>query len=154
MPRILCLDYGERRSGVAISDETRTIAQSLATITHNSETELCSTISRLIKEYDVDLIVIGLPLSLSGKPSTRSEKVRAFAARLAKKVHLPVELFDERLSTNQAEEVYAEVYGRPYRRYHPHRQAPASPLDRIAATIVLKDYLEFIRRTRTVPPKL
>ncbi len=150
MPRILCLDYGERRTGVAISDETRTIARSLTTITHNSEGELITAISRIIKEFDVDLIVIGLPLSLSGKPSTRSEKVRGFATRLAKKVHLPVELFDERLSTDQAQEVYTEVYGKPYRRY-PYNQRPAdSPLDRIAATIVLQNYLEFIRSGRKV----
>jgi putative Holliday junction resolvase len=85
MPRILCLDYGEKRTGVAVSDETRTIAQSLTTIYHHNETELIAAVAKLVKQYEVDLIVIGLPLSLSGKPSTRSEKIRHFASRLAGK---------------------------------------------------------------------
>jgi putative Holliday junction resolvase len=144
MPRILCLDYGEKRTGAAVSDETRTIAQSLTTIHHYNEEELLAAIAKLVKQYEVDLIVIGLPLSLSGKPSSRSEKIRRFASRLAKRLHIPVELFDERLSTRYAQRVFAEVSGRPL---HPHT-ASESPLDRIAATIILEDYLAFIQRTQ------
>jgi|UniRef100_A0A7V3PT53 putative Holliday junction resolvase len=142
MPRILCLDYGEKRTGVAVSDETRTIAQSLTTIYHHNETELIAAVAKLVKQYEVDLIVIGLPLSLSGKPSTRSEKIRHFASRLARQLHLPVELFDERLSTHYAEQVYTEVRGHPFR----NRHGANSPLDRIAATIILEDYLNWIQR--------
>lgn len=142
MPRILCLDYGERRTGVALSDETKTIAQSLTTINHKSDEELIAAISRLAQQHEVDLIVIGLPLSLSGKPSTRSEKIRRFASRLAKTLHLPVELFDERLSTRYAERVYAEVHGRNF------RPDTSSPIDHIAATIILEDYLELLKRGR------
>lgn len=142
MPRILCLDYGERRTGVAVSDETRTIAQSLLTIIHHNNEELIAAVSRLVKQYEIDLIVIGLPLSLSGKPSTRSEKIRQFASRLARTLHLPVELFDERLSTRYAQQVYTQVHGIPYR----HHPGDKSPLDRIAATIILEDYLNWIKR--------
>jgi len=144
MPRILCLDCGERRTGIAISDETRTISQSLTTINHQSDEELIAAVRQLVKQHDVDLIVIGLPLSLSGKPSTRSEKIRLFASRLAKRLHLPVELFDERLSTTYAQKIYTEVHGKPW-----HRSGPAqSPLDRIAATIILEDYLALLKRTQ------
>ncbi len=144
MSRILCLDYGERRTGVAISDETRTIAQSLTTITHKNDEELISAVSRLVKQYEIDLIVIGLPLSLSGKPSSRSEKIRQLASRLARQLHLPVELFDERLSTRYAQQIYAEVHGSPFRQ----RPGAESPLDRIAATIILEDYLNWIKSCR------
>lgn len=147
MPRILCLDYGERHTGLAISDETRTIAQSLTTVTHKTDEELISAVSRLVRQYEIDLIVIGLPLSLSGKPSSRSEKIRQLASRLARQLHLPVELFDERLSTRYAQQIYAEVHGNPFR----HRPGAESPLDRIAATIILEDYLNWIRRCRREP---
>jgi putative Holliday junction resolvase len=147
MPRILCLDYGEKRTGVAVSDETRTIAQSLKTINHRNDEELIVAVRHLIREYDVDLIVIGLPLSLSGKPSTRSEKIRLFASRLAHRLHLPVELFDERLSTRYAQQVYAEIHGHPFR----NRGDSDSPIDRIAATIILEDYLNWIKRCRKGP---
>ncbi len=144
MPRILCLDYGEKRTGVAVSDETRTIAQSLTTIHHATDEELVTAVGKLGKRYNVDLIVIGLPISLSGKPSTRSERIRRFASRLAKSLHLPVELFDERFSTSYAQKVFAESTGRPLRR----TDTVNSPLDRIAATIILEDYLALLKRTR------
>ncbi|MEM2144367.1 MAG: Holliday junction resolvase RuvX [Candidatus Jordarchaeaceae archaeon] len=144
MSRILCLDYGEKSTGVAVSDETKTIAQSLTTVIHKSESELISIVAKLVVKYDVDLIVIGLPLSLSGKPSTRSERVRRFASKLARALHLPVELFDERLSTRYAERVYAEVHGRHFR----SESSELSPIDRIAATIILEDYLALLRKGR------
>lgn len=145
MARILCLDYGERRTGVAISDETKTIAQSLTTIIYQSESELITEVGKLVNKYDVDLIVIGLPISLSGKPSTRSERIRQFAAKLAKRLHLPVELFDERFSTVSAQHTYAEVYGKSGRRPGIEYRGPNSaPIDRIAATIILENYLNLI----------
>lgn len=146
MARILCLDYGEHRTGVAVSDETKSIAQSLTTITHQSESELITTVAQLIVQYDVDLIVIGLPLSLSGKPSTRSEKVCAFAERVKKRLHIPVELFDERFSTDSAQEIYTEVYGKPFRRNRSGGKRRTSPLDRIAATLILENYLTIFNR--------
>ncbi len=149
MSRILCLDYGERRTGVAISDETKTIAQSLTTIVHQNETELITAVAQLVAKYEVDLIIIGLPLSLSGKPSTRSEKIRAFAERLAKRVHLPVELFDERFSTDTAQATYAEVYGKPHRGSTFCHRKTKCPIDRIAATIILKNYLASLQNIST-----
>ncbi|MEO0071292.1 MAG: Holliday junction resolvase RuvX [candidate division WOR-3 bacterium] len=142
MGRILCLDYGERRTGVAISDETKTIAQSLTTIAHQSESELIATLGKLVNKHNVELIVIGLPLSLSGKPSTRSEMVRKFGAKLGKRLHLPVELFDERFSTVSAQHTYAEFYNTPRRGAKTKDRGPSSAqIDRIAATIILENYL-------------
>lgn len=141
MLRILCLDLGERRTGVAISDETRTIAQSLTTISHKNSEQLITVLKRITADYNVGRIVIGLPLSLSGKPSTRSEKIRQFAHRLSKDLSLPVELFDERFSTNRAQEIYTEVTGRRFRSPATRRRQTTSPIDRIAATIILENYL-------------
>lgn len=146
MGRILCVDYGERHTGVAVSDPTRTIAQALPTIHHASESELLDALKRLIGEREVDEIVIGLPVSQAGKPSKRSEQVRAFAGQLRKATGLVVTTFDERFSTARAIEVLEEVRGG--RTLAPGKRAATGKdkkrreaVDRIAATIILEDYL-------------
>ena len=146
MGRVLCIDYGERHTGVAVSDPTRTIAQALPTIHHASEGELLEALKRLIAEREVDEIVIGLPLSQSGKPSRRSEQVRSFVGQLKKATGLPVTAFDERFSTARAIDVLEETRGG--RELAPGRRAATGKdkkrreeVDRIAATIILEDYL-------------
>jgi putative Holliday junction resolvase len=146
MGRILCIDYGERHTGVAVSDPTRTIAQALPTIHHATESELLEALKRLIAEQEVDEIVIGLPVSQSGKPSRRSEQVRSFAGQLRKATGLPVTPFDERFSTTRAIEVLEEAGGG--RQLAPGRRAATGKdkkrreaVDRIAATIILEDFL-------------
>ena len=146
MGRILCIDYGERHTGVAVSDPTRTIAQALPTIHHATESELLEALKRLIAKQEVDEIVIGLPVSQSGKPSRRSEQVRSFAGQLRKATGLSVETFDERFATARAIEVLEEAGGR--RELAPGRRAATGrdrkrreAVDRIAATIILEDYL-------------
>ena len=146
MGRILCIDYGERHTGVAVLDSTRTIAQARPTIHHESESELLDALKRLIVEQEVDEIVIGLPVAQSGKPSRRSEQVRSFAGQLRKATGLPVTTFDERFSTARANEVLEEVRGgrdlAPGRRAATGRDGKRrEAVDRIAATIILEDYL-------------
>ncbi len=146
MARILCIDYGERHTGVAVSDPTRTVAQALPTIHHASELELLEALKRLIAEQEVEEIVIGLPVSQSGKPSRRSEQVRSFSGQLRKATGLAVTPFDERFSTARAIEVLEEAGGG--RQLAPGRRAATGKdrkrreaVDRIAATIILEDYL-------------
>jgi putative Holliday junction resolvase len=146
MGRILCIDYGERHTGVAVSDPTRTIARALPTIHHIGENELLAELKRLVVEQEVDEIVIGLPVSQSGNPSRRSEQVLSFAGQLRKATGLPVTPFDERFSTTRAIEVLEEAGGG--RKLAPGRRAATGrdkkrreAVDRIAATIILEDYL-------------
>jgi putative Holliday junction resolvase len=146
MGRILCIDYGERHTGVAVSDPTRTIAQALPTIHHATENKLLEALKRLLIEQEVDEVVIGLPVSQSGNPSRRSEQVRSFAGQLRKATGLPVTTFDERLSTARAIEVLEETRGG--RELSPGRRAAVGrnkkrreAVDRIAATIILEDFL-------------
>jgi len=146
MGRVLCIDYGERHTGVAVSDPTRTIAQALPTIHHSTERELLEALKRLIIEQEVDELVIGLPVSQSGRPSTRSEQVRSFAGQLEKATGLPVTPFDERFSTARAIEVLEETRGgrdlAPGRRPATGRgRKRREAVDRIAATIILEDFL-------------
>ena len=146
MGRILCIDYGERHTGVAVSDPIRTIAQALPTIHHSSGGELLDALRRLIGAQEVDEIVIGLPVSRSGKPSRRSEQVRSFSGQLKKATGLTVTTFDERFSTARAIEVLEETRG--IRDLAAGRHAATGrdrkrreAVDRIAATIILGDFL-------------
>jgi putative pre-16S rRNA nuclease len=136
VPRILCLDYGERHTGVALSDETKTIAQGQPTIHHDSPDELIRRVRQLIAEHEVDDIVIGLPVGRTGAPSARSRKVEEFGKRLAAATGVKVAYFSERFSTARANEVLEEVYGGTGRKKD-RRQA----VDKVAATIILEDYL-------------
>jgi putative Holliday junction resolvase len=151
MGRILCIDYGERHTGVAVSDPTRTIARALPTIHHSTEGELLEALKRLIVEQEVDDVIIGLPVSQSGRPSRRSEQVRSFVGQLKKATGLPVTTFDERFSTARAIEVLEETRGgrdlAPGRRAATGRnEKRREAVDRIAATIILEDYLSTGRR--------
>ncbi|MFO7675606.1 MAG: Holliday junction resolvase RuvX [bacterium] len=145
MSRTLCLDVGTRRTGVAVSDPTGTLARGLPTLEHRDEDRLVALVEALVREWEVARIVVGLPLSPDGEPTPRSEAVGRFANRLRNRFKLPVEFQDERWSSNRAADVLAEATGR-----EPVRGRPASKgrsksrkltADRIAAVLILEDWL-------------
>ncbi len=119
------------------------IAQGLPTIDCRSESELLDAVRQLIADYGITEIVMGLPVSLSGRPSARSEKVRAFAGRLVRDSGIPVTLVDERLTTVMATRVLAEMNKRPGQgRKQPWAsRRRRAETDRIAAMIILEGYL-------------
>jgi putative Holliday junction resolvase len=127
------LDYGTRRVGVAISDPSRLLAQPHGVIDQEDQ-ELEVELRRLVKDMEVDLVVVGLPLSLSGREGPAARAARAFARRVAEVTGLPVELADERLSTVAAESALREgrVKGPDRRRM----------VDRVAAALMLQSYLD------------
>ena len=101
--RVLALDYGAARCGVAISDPTRTLAQPLDAVVRPSSKAGLAEIARLVRERDVGEVVVGLPLTLSGEESAQTREARAFAERVREAVApVPVSLYDERLTTAQA----------------------------------------------------
>ena len=145
MSRILCIDYGERRTGVAVSDPTETIATGLPTIEHANPEQQFTALRRILDEWDVEEVVLGMPLGPDGRPGARATAVQALASRLAKATGLPVTTFDERFSSVRANEVLAETSGREI----PVGKRPATgrdkknklAADRIAAMIILEDFL-------------
>jgi putative Holliday junction resolvase len=147
MGRILCIDFGTRRTGIAVSDPTRTIAQGLPTIEHRNEQALLKALLRVVAEQEADRIVFGLPLSQSDKDSSRSAMVRSFAGQVARVTGLPVEFHDERHSSTRAARVLERTYFDDVRKvHHQPRTSHGAPkhrraVDRIAATIILEDYL-------------
>ena len=102
MSRMLALDYGSARCGVALSDPTRTLATPLPAVERPATKRGLATLVRLVEEREVAQVVVGLPLTLRGEEGEQAVETRAFADRLARRVAAPVELHDERLTTRQA----------------------------------------------------
>lgn len=134
--RILGIDPGERRTGVALSDPTRTIASALTVIEHQSRSEAVSEILRLGKENQAAEIVIGHPLDANGEENPQSRKSNRLAEEIRRKASIPVLLWDEYGSTQQARQTR--------RMLNVPRQKRTGHLDQVAAVIILQDYLDSV----------
>ena len=150
---ILAIDYGKKRLGLALSDEHGVTSLPYATWTRVNRRHDLSRLRQLIREKEVRQIVVGLPLHLDGTPSEMSEEAKGFARRVEKAFGLPVEMMDERLSSWEARETMAALTAAPRaRRDSPGRagKKEQTPLDEIAAAIILRDFLDK-RRTSARP---
>lgn len=142
MGRILGVDYGERRVGLAISDPTATIAQPLPTLIRRAgKRPPVAKLLEIIAANDVDAAVVGLPLTLAGDDSDWTRTVREFAATLEKRAGIPVELIDERLTSVQAERSVRELGLKKSQREQKAR------IDSAAAIILLQMYLDRKKRS-------
>jgi putative Holliday junction resolvase len=103
MPRVLALDHGAVRCGCAISDPSGTLATPLPAIERPDTKRGLAAAARLVDEHDVERVVVGLPLTLRGEEGEQGARARTFAERLGRRVSVPVELHDERLTTRLAE---------------------------------------------------
>ncbi len=101
--RVLALDYGSARCGCALSDPTGTLATPIEAVLRPATRRGFARLAELVREREVERVVVGLPLSLSGGDSDQTREARAFAARLAERVDAPVELYDERFTTRMAQ---------------------------------------------------
>ncbi len=134
--RIMAVDYGERRTGVAVTDELGITAQGLDTIEIDDESEILGRIAMLAAETDTGKIVVGLPLNMDGTESEKSGKVRAFGAALEKQTEKPVIFWDERMTSMQAKRVMRELELKT----HKHKTV----IDKISAMLILQEYLKTI----------
>jgi putative Holliday junction resolvase len=129
MPRVLALDHGAVRCGCAISDPSGTLATPLPAIERPDTKRGVAAAARLVDEHDVERVVVGLPLTLRGEEGEQAARARTFAERLGRRVSVPVELHDERLTTRLAE-----------------RTGGAADADSRAAAHLLESYLAGSRR--------
>lgn len=134
--KVLAVDYGERRTGVAVSDEIGITAQGLETIEVEDESEIPSRVANIARETRAETIVVGLPLNMNGTESEKSRKVREFGALLAEETSLPVVFRDERMTSKQAQRVMHELKKKTF------KNKPM--IDRISATLILQEYLKTI----------
>lgn len=137
MPRILAIDFGEKRVGLAVSDPSATIAQPLPTLMRRAGKRApVAKIIDIIRSQDVSEAVVGLPLMLSGEDSDWTRTVRDFAQTLQERSGVPVALLDERLTSVQAERAVRELGLRKHQREQKER------IDSAAAMILLQLYLD------------
>jgi len=136
--RILGLDPGERRIGIAISDPTGTLAHPLQTLVRGSREEDFAAIAALVAEHDVDLVVVGWPLSLDGTEGPQARRVARYTDALAACLPVPVVSWDERFTTAAADEILRQIRGRKGRR----RARARGQVDAIAAAVILQSYLD------------
>jgi len=101
--RVLALDYGSARCGCAIGDPTGTLATPIEPVVRPATRKGLARLADLVVDREVELVVIGLPLSLSGADSAQTTETREFAARLGERLSVPVELYDERFTTRMAQ---------------------------------------------------
>lgn len=136
--RYLGIDYGRRRIGVALSDPTGLIAQPLTTLTVTGIDKAAAEIARLAGDNEVVGVVVGIPTSMSGKPSETSQEVEKFMAVLKKLLDIPIHGEDERLSSHTAEQIL-HAHGK-------HIKGHKETIDRISAAIILQSFLDRERR--------
>jgi putative Holliday junction resolvase len=132
--RRLGLDVGDVRIGVALSDETGTLASGLPTYERVGPKKDLRAIADLVRERNVGEVVVGLPLRLDGTTGPQAEKVLAFVEGLRRYVSVPVATWDERLTTVEAENVLREAGAK--------RKERKAAVDRVAAVLILQGYLD------------
>ncbi|HLH61172.1 MAG TPA: Holliday junction resolvase RuvX [Ktedonobacteraceae bacterium] len=156
MARLLALDVGEARIGVAISDATEFLASPYTTLhVSRNESQTWETIRQIISETDAEGLVVGLPVSLDGQLHSQARRVQAFAERLKAHISIPITFWDERFSTVEVERLLAERGQveagrhsdgsrgrRPGSGRSRKRKRGNAEVDALAATIILQEYLD------------
>jgi putative Holliday junction resolvase len=132
--RVLGLDVGSRRIGIAVSDPLGVTAQGLETLQRRNKRYDLAQLERVIREYGVAEIVVGLPLRMSGAEGTQAEKIHAFAEDLRKRFGVPVHLWDERLTSAEA--------NRLLRQTDLSIEKRGKAVDRLAAVLILQGWLD------------
>jgi putative Holliday junction resolvase len=141
MARIIALDVGSKRVGFAISDETAVIATPRGLVHRRSYNKDAAAIGDLVEQEQAERVIVGLPTGLSGRPTEQTRRAERFAEMLASRLSVPVELWDERLTTVMARRI------RPSSRRTPEREAES--VDAVAAALILQSYLD--RRSQSSP---
>jgi putative Holliday junction resolvase len=134
--RILALDHGSKRIGVAVSDETKTIAQPLEYISAEPFADFLVRLKKLLVEKEIDLILVGLPRNMDGSYGPAAQKVETFVGVLRSAITVPVKTWDERLTSAQANRVLIQSGVR--------RDKRKEKVDKMAAAILLQSYLDGI----------
>lgn len=151
--RILAVDYGRVRIGLAIADAETRMAQPLTTMERINRNEDMRRLRELVREQGVKQIVVGLPLRLDGSRGEMAEEVERFAERVRKQIGVPVEMADERLTSWEAERLLEEVQGRFIHDEKltggkkPAKSQARMTVDAVAAAVILKEYLDRLGQT-------
>ena len=132
--RVLGLDHGTERIGVALSDELGMIAQPIEFIPSHPLPEIWERLKEILKATPYELIVIGMPRNMNGSYGPAAEKVKDFIGKLNEEIEIPVKTWDERLSSTQANRVLLQA--------NVSRKKRKGTVDKMAAAIILQSYLD------------
>ena len=138
MKRIMGIDYGDARTGVAISDLMCTIVGSTAVVPSRNTEKAIADIVKLAKDNNVGEIVVGLPKNMDGSEGPRAELCREFAAKLGEATGLPIAMWDERRTTVEAHNILSA--------HNYHGKKRKETVDAVAASLILEGYLGFKKR--------
>jgi putative holliday junction resolvase len=132
--RILAIDHGTRRIGIAVSDELKMIAQPLEFIPAEPFADFLARLEELLREKEVELILVGLPRNMDGSHGPAAQKVQEFVATLKSTIAVPIKTWDERLTSVQANRLLIQANVR--------RDKRKEKVDKMAAAILLQSYLD------------
>ena len=132
--RFLSIDHGSKRIGIAVSDELKMIAQPLEYIFAEPSTDLLARLKELIRDKEVELILVGMPRNMDGSYGPAAQKVQEFVAMLESALTVPIKLWDERLTSAQANRLLIQGNVRRAKR--------KEKVDKMAAAILLQSYLD------------
>ena len=138
MKRIMGVDYGDARTGIAVSDLLCSLVGTTTVIHSRNPEKTVAAICDLVKEKDVGEIVVGLPKNMDGTEGARAELCRAFAQRLEEVTGLPVKLWDERRTTVEAHNILSQ--------HNYHGKKRKDTVDAVAASLILEGYLAFRKK--------
>lgn len=138
--KIMAVDYGDVRTGLAVCDRTEFLASPIGTIEERSAQVLAMKIAHMAKQYEVGEIVVGLPVNMNGSYGPRAEKCRSFADILNELTEIPVNMWDERSTTVTAHQILNQTNVRGKNR--------KAVVDTVAAVIILEGYLEYRRKNK------
>jgi putative Holliday junction resolvase len=134
--RVLAIDHGSKRIGIAVSDELKSIAQPLIFLPAAPFTEFLGRLKEIIREKEVELILVGMPRNMDGSYGSAALKVQEFVAVLKETIGVPIKTWDERLTSAQANRLLIEANVR--------RSKRKEKVDQMAAAILLQSYLDSI----------
>jgi putative Holliday junction resolvase len=148
-PKILALDYGRNKIGLALADSQARVAEPYTTLERINRNEDMRRLREFVRDHHVKQIIVGLPLRLDGTRGDMAEEATRFANRLRKQIGVPVEMVDERLTSWEAERLLEEELGRriTHTDSHPSRKKSTRAsdgkytVDAVAAMVILREYL-------------
>lgn len=136
--RVLAVDYGDARTGIAVSDLLCSIVGSTTVIHSRNQEKTIGEIAALVKEKEVGEIVVGLPRNMDGSEGPRAQLCREFAEKLGQELGLPITMWDERRTTVEAHQILSD--------HNYHGKKRKNTVDAVAASLILEGYLGFRKR--------
>lgn len=138
--KIMSVDYGDVRTGLAVCDRTEFLASPIGVIEERNAPILAMKIAHMAEQYEVGEIIVGLPKNMNGSIGPRAEKCQAFAEMLSELTEVPVNMWDERSTTVTAHQILNDTNVRGKKR--------KSVVDAVAATVILEGYLDYRRKNK------